>query len=281
MKKSISAAAAAVVALGPISLFVFIPVFVAAPANACEGGPAAVQMCILACNYGGQSAECPSSAAQPARPPQQVPAALPPPPKVAPPPPAAPPEAPPPPPAQPAAAPAPPPAAAGMSPGAVATWPGGVAADCGNAVYAAHYSFFCASAPGAPQIQNNPYPPGVSLNTPDTVPNATPAAPAAAPVPPPVPLGQPDAPASVAPAPGVVVPGPQIADSGGSGLFPDNGPPNDPGTTNVLYGGECNLMADKNCMPLDQNDPRIGVPDNAIGDCILVRDPGCHPKNQG
>jgi hypothetical protein len=39
MKKAINAAAAAIVALGPISLFVFTPLFMAPPANACEGGP--------------------------------------------------------------------------------------------------------------------------------------------------------------------------------------------------------------------------------------------------
>jgi hypothetical protein len=101
MKKAINAAAAAVVALGPISLFVFTPLFLAAPANACEGGPAAVALCQLACSKGGQSAECPASGAQPGGPPPQAPAApaaLPPPPAVAPPlpPPAAPPPAPPP-----------------------------------------------------------------------------------------------------------------------------------------------------------------------------------------
>jgi hypothetical protein len=62
---------------------VFTPLFLAAPANACEGGPAAVALCQLACSKGGQSAECPASGAQPAGPPQQAPvapAALPPPP---------------------------------------------------------------------------------------------------------------------------------------------------------------------------------------------------------
>ena len=73
MKKAINAAAAAIVALGPISLFVFTTLFVAPPANACEGGPAAVQLCLLACSKGGQSAECPASGAQPAGPPQQAP----------------------------------------------------------------------------------------------------------------------------------------------------------------------------------------------------------------
>jgi hypothetical protein len=184
VKKAITAA---VVALGPIALFVVTPVFMAAPANACEGGPAAVRLCQLACSMGATDPSCPPPGAQPAGPPQQAsaaPAAQPPPPAVAPPPPPAahpttPPEAPTPPPVQPPAAPEP--AAGGMSPGAVATWPGGVAADCGNAVYAAHYNFFCATAPGAPQIRNNPYPPGVPLNTPDTVPDARPAAPNAPP----------------------------------------------------------------------------------------------------
>jgi hypothetical protein len=131
MKKAINAAAAAVVALGPISLFVFTPLFMAPPANACEGGPAAVQLCELACSKGGQSAECPASGAQPARPPQQAPpapAALPSPPAVPPPPP--------PPPAAPP--PAPPPGAAG---------PGtdGDAAKCiAGSAYAAQYNFFCA-----------------------------------------------------------------------------------------------------------------------------------------
>jgi hypothetical protein len=32
----------------------------------------------------------------------------------------------------------------GMSPGPESSWPGGVAADCANAAYAAHYNFFCA-----------------------------------------------------------------------------------------------------------------------------------------
>jgi hypothetical protein len=68
MKKAINAAAAAIVALGPISLFVFTPLFMAPPANACEGGPAAVRMCELACSMGGQSAVCPASGAQPAGP---------------------------------------------------------------------------------------------------------------------------------------------------------------------------------------------------------------------
>jgi hypothetical protein len=71
MKKAINAAAAAVVALGPISLFVVTTLFMAPPANACEGGPAAVQLCELACSKGGQSAECPASGAQPAGPPNE------------------------------------------------------------------------------------------------------------------------------------------------------------------------------------------------------------------
>ena len=139
MKKAINAAAAAIVALGPISLFVFTTLFVAPPANACEGGPAAVQLCLLACSKGGQSAECPASGAQPAGPPQQAPpapAAQPPPPAVAPPPQPA---APPPPPAAPPPA-APPPAGA---PGSGAD---GDAAKCiAGSAYAAQYNFFCAN----------------------------------------------------------------------------------------------------------------------------------------
>jgi hypothetical protein len=132
MKKAINAPAAAVVALGPISLFVFTTLFVAPPANACEGGPAAVRLCELACSMGGQSAECPASGAQPAGPPQQVPAApaaQPPPPAVAPPPP--PPAAPPP---------AAPPPAGAPGPGT-----DGDAAKCiAGSAYAAQYNFFCA-----------------------------------------------------------------------------------------------------------------------------------------
>jgi hypothetical protein len=129
MKKAMNAAAAAVVALGPISLFVFTPLFMAPRANACQGGPAAVQLCELACSKGGQSAECPASGAQPPGPPQQAPAApaaLPPPPAIAPPPPPA----------------APPPA---PPPGATGPGTDGDAAKCiAGSAYAAQYNFFCA-----------------------------------------------------------------------------------------------------------------------------------------
>jgi hypothetical protein len=55
-----------------------------------------------------------------------------------------------------------------MSPGPVATWPGGVPADCANEVYAAHYNFFCATAPGGPYPagENNPYENGTPLDNP-------------------------------------------------------------------------------------------------------------------
>lgn len=83
--------------------------------------------------------------------------------------PAPPPAAPPPPPV-PVEAPLPPPPAAPqtMSPGPVSTWPGGVAADCANAVYAAHYNFFCATAPGGPYLlgDDNPYENGTPLDSP-------------------------------------------------------------------------------------------------------------------
>ncbi len=68
-----------------------------------------------------------------------------------------------------------------MSPGDVSTWPGGVAADCGNAVYAAHYNMFCAAAPGAPQLANNPYENGTSLSNPALKPGAVPPADAGVP----------------------------------------------------------------------------------------------------
>jgi hypothetical protein len=88
-------------------------------------------------------------------------------------------------------------------------------------------------------------------------------------------LGEPPAPA----------PGPQIAVGGGtsSGIIapgPDT-PPSNPGTHDSVYGGECNLMDDANCWPNDSNDPRIGVPANGVGECLLVRDEGCRPKHQG
>jgi hypothetical protein len=44
-----------------------------------------------------------------------------------------------------------PPPPQGMSPGPESSWPGGVAADCANPAYAAHYDHFCAYAPGAGQ----------------------------------------------------------------------------------------------------------------------------------
>lgn len=55
-----------------------------------------------------------------------------------------------------------------MSPGPVSTWPGGVAADCANPIYAAHYNLFCATAPGGPYPlgENNPYENGTPLDHP-------------------------------------------------------------------------------------------------------------------
>jgi hypothetical protein len=78
----------------------------------------------------------PDAPAPPLQAPPQAPVAI-----QAPPPPPPPAVAPPPPPAPPAVAPPPP---QGMSPGPESSWPGGVAADCANAAYAAHYNFFCA-----------------------------------------------------------------------------------------------------------------------------------------
>jgi hypothetical protein len=46
-------------------------------------------------------------------------------------------------------------------------------------------------------------------------------------------------------------------------------------------GGECNLMANWSCMPTDPNDPRVGIPGNGLGACLIGRDDDCHPKPTG
>jgi hypothetical protein len=166
MKKTLIAATAAAVAIGAT------PLIVAAPASAwvpCGTGVApdpasCTQMCQMAGTCAG-----PGGPPVQAAPPRQPPAA---------------PTVPPPslaeqnnpnligtlpnvlgqPPAPPTVVAAPP----AQSPGPVSTWPGGVPADCANAVYAAHYNDFCASAPGGPYPlgANNPYENGTPLDNP-------------------------------------------------------------------------------------------------------------------
>jgi hypothetical protein len=158
VRNAIIAAAAAVAAIGAT------PLIVAAPASAwvpCgQGGVAAnAADCAGLCALTGQCAGGPQA------PPPAAPAPV----QAAPPPPAGPPPPVPPPPVPVQAAP-PPPAAPppGQSPGPVSTWPGGVAADCANVVYAAHYNLFCATAPGGPYPvgENNPYENGTPLDRP-------------------------------------------------------------------------------------------------------------------
>jgi hypothetical protein len=63
----------------------------------------------------------------------------------------------------------PPPAAQSQSPGPVSNWPGGVVVDCFNAIYAAHYNLFCATAPGGPGsefLNSDPYENGTPLDNP-------------------------------------------------------------------------------------------------------------------
>jgi hypothetical protein len=62
-----------------------------------------------------------------------------------------------------------------MDTGPVDTWNDGVPADCANAVYAAHFNFFCATAPGGPYPvgEANPYENGTSLTNPALKPGRT------------------------------------------------------------------------------------------------------------
>ena len=127
------------------------------------GGPA--------CAPGGLPAPPPAAPPPPVAPPPPAPAAPPPPPVNIPPPGVIPGDSPPP---------APPLGCfvgvpcvesppAPMSPGPVASWPEGNAADCANDVYAAHFNLFCAAQPGN-VVATTPYANGTPLDNPQLKP---------------------------------------------------------------------------------------------------------------